>query len=119
MGVDAPEKVVREFGRGRLLEAGDARALRIESGEDVFDRTILAAGVERLQDDEDRMFVLSIEQRLLAEKFLAIGFDLLLGFVLRGMLAFVGRVDLPELQLGVRIDAKFFSVVHARSSRRP
>ena len=70
MGVDAPEKVVRELGRGRLFEAGDARALGVERGEYVLDRAILSSGVERLQDDEDRVLVLGVEQGLLVEQLL-------------------------------------------------
>ncbi len=74
---------MRELGRRRLLEAGDERSLRIERGEDVLDRAVLAAGVERLQDDEDRVLVLGVEQGLLIEQLLQIALDLLLGFVFR------------------------------------
>ena len=81
MRMDAPEEIMRELGRGRLLEAGDARALRVERGEHVLDRAVLAAGVERLQDDQDRALVLGVEQGLLLEELLLIGLDLRLRLV--------------------------------------
>jgi hypothetical protein len=52
---------MREFERRRLLEAGDVDALRVDAAEHVPDRAVLAAGVHRLQDDEDRVFVLGVE----------------------------------------------------------
>ena len=88
---------MRELGRGRLLEAGDARALRVERGEHMLDRAVLAAGVERLQDDEDRVLVLGVEQGLLLEELLLIGLDLLLRLVLRLVLALVGGIEFASV----------------------
>ena len=44
-----PQKIVSEFHRRRLLEAGDAAALWIHRAEDMPDHAILAARVECLK----------------------------------------------------------------------
>ena len=52
-GVDAPEVVVRELGRGRRLERGDRAALRVDALEDAPDDAVLAGGVEPLEHEQD------------------------------------------------------------------
>ena len=63
VGVNAPEKVMRGFEWSGLLEARDVDALRIDAAEHVPDRSVLAAGIQCLQDDQDRVFVLGVEQK--------------------------------------------------------
>src|SRR5208337_4575949 len=94
MRMDAPKEVMGKFGGGGLLEAGDARALRIEGAEDVIDRAVLPAGVESLQDDQDRVLVLGVKDSLLARELLAVVLRLLLRFGFRCVFAFVGRIEL-------------------------
>ena len=61
---DAPEVVVVELlGRG-LLERDHLHALRIDARHHVLDRRILAGGVHRLQDDEQRVPVTGPQQLL-------------------------------------------------------
>ena len=102
-----------KFGGGGLLEAGDARALRIEGAEDVIDRAVLPAGVEGLQDDQDRVLVLGVKDSLLTRELLAVVLRLLLRFGFRFVFAFIGRIELVQLDLGVRVDPKLFAVVHS------
>src|SRR5271170_2978488 len=108
--MDAPKEVMGKFGGGGLLEAGDARAVRIEGAEDVIDRAILPAGVEGLQDDQDRVLVLGVKDSLLTRELLAVILRLLLRFGFRCVFAFVGRIELVQLDLGVRVDPKLFAV---------
>ena len=61
--VDAPEEVVRELGRARGLEAGDAHAHRVEAAERVLDGAVLARGVHALQHDEQCAPVLGHQHR--------------------------------------------------------
>src|SRR5271166_3865848 len=123
MRMHAPEEVMREFGGGGLLETGDARALRIEGAEDMIDRAVLPASVEGLQDDQDRVRMLGVEDSLLARELLAVVLRLLLRFGFRCVFAFVGRIELVQLDLGVRVDPKLFAVVHSfllvPAGRRP
>ena len=59
--VDAPQVVVIAFlGRGRL-EAEDLAALRVDAGHHVPDRAVLAGGVHRLEDQQQRVGVLRVE----------------------------------------------------------
>ena len=51
--VNAPQEIMRELGRSRLFEACNKCPLRVKRGEHMLDRAVLAAGVERLEDDED------------------------------------------------------------------
>jgi len=62
--VDAPQEVAREFGRGRLLEAGDLHPLRVHAGEDAADRAVLAPGVHRLQHDQQALAAFGVERLL-------------------------------------------------------
>src|SRR5579872_5918870 len=59
-----PEKVMVEILRRRLLEREDLAALRIYSRHDVFDRSILAGRVHRLENEEQRPSLLGVEHVL-------------------------------------------------------
>ncbi len=61
MRVHAPQKIVRELGGRGLLERVNARALRIHAAEDVLDRSVLAGGIEPLEDDQQRVRVAGVE----------------------------------------------------------
>src|SRR5271170_2631499 len=113
MWMHSPEEVMGEFNSGGLFEAGDARALRVEGAEHMIHRAILPTGIERLQNHEDRVLVLGVEQALLACELLAIILRLLLGFGFRCVFAFVGGIELVQLDLGVRVGAKLFAIIHA------
>nr|WP_230316166.1 hypothetical protein [Conexibacter sp. W3-3-2] len=62
--VDPPEEVVRELLGGGGLERGDAHALRVDALEHGPHRAVLAAGVHRLQDDEQRPRALRVQAGL-------------------------------------------------------
>lgn len=55
--VDAPEVIVLQFFAIGFFEGCDAAMLRIDAGEDVFNRAVLAGGVHSLEDDEQRALV--------------------------------------------------------------
>jgi len=59
--VRPPQKVVRCFLRRRLFESVDVRALRVERAKHVPDRAVLAAGIHRLEDDEQSACVFGVE----------------------------------------------------------
>ena len=103
-----PEEVVIELlGRG-LLEAEDLAALGIDARHDVLDGAVLAGGVHRLEDDQDRPGIGGVEPILglgqlgdvLGERFLGELLPLLLGEL--GIAGPVGIVvleaDLPVLR---------------------
>src|SRR5260370_21626172 len=48
----APEEIVVELLRRRLLEAADGHALRVDTAHHVLDRAVLARGVESLEHDQ-------------------------------------------------------------------
>ena len=52
--MNAPEKIVRKFLRGRRLETGDAAALRVEAAHDMADRAASSRCIDRLQNNEQR-----------------------------------------------------------------
>ena len=52
-----PEEVVVELLRRGVLEAEDLAPLGIDAGHHVLDRAILASGVHRLEDDQDRCLI--------------------------------------------------------------
>ena len=84
-----PEEVVVELlGRG-LLEAEDLAALRVDARHHVLDRAVLAGGVHRLEDQQDRPGIRGVEPVLglgqlgdvLGERLLGDPLPLLLGDV--------------------------------------
>ena len=115
MGMHTPQEVMSQFRGGRDLESGDRRALRVQCAEHVIDRAVLAAGVERLKDDEDRMLVLGIEELLLTGELVAKMFGLNLGVRLSLVFALVGRVELAQFQFAARLDHELLAVVHVFS----
>ena len=82
LGMHAPEEVVRELVRRRRLEGGDAATLRVDAGEDMPDRAVLARCVEALEDEQDAPRSLRVEpllqRRELSEQLLELRFRLLL-----------------------------------------
>ena len=112
VGMDAPEKIMGVFLRRRLLEAGDARSLRIEGGEDMIDRAVLAGGIEGLQDDEHGMPLFGIEQRLkLAELLLVVG-DRVGGLLGILVVALEPGVDPAKADLSSGFDGELLAVIH-------
>jgi hypothetical protein len=61
----APEEVVIELVRRGDLEAAHPHALRVDAAHHVLDRTVLAGGVECLQDDQHAVGVLGRQARLI------------------------------------------------------
>ena len=60
-----PQVVVIALLGGRRLEAEDLAALRVDARHDVPDRAVLARGVHRLEDHQQRVGVLRVELVLL------------------------------------------------------
>src|ERR1043165_3768319 len=74
----APQKIVLQLLRTRVLEAEDLAALRIDAGHHVLDGTVLSCGIHSLKDDQESIAVVSIEQVLqLAQLLLVLGEELL------------------------------------------
>jgi hypothetical protein len=71
LAVHAPQEVVGQVLLRRGLEALDTDALWVEPAEDLADRTVLAAGVHRLQYDEQCLPRLGPEPRLQFRELLA------------------------------------------------
>src|SRR5262245_64201516 len=92
----SPEKIMFELNRGRLLEAYHRCSLRIESGEDMIDRAVLAARVQGLQDDQNGVFLLGIEQGLHLAKLLAVVLQFLRRRLMGLVMALEGRIDVLE-----------------------
>ena len=69
----APEKIVRQFLRAGMLEAEHLAALRIDAGHDVLDRAVLARGVHRLKNQQQRITIVRVEQILVLAHFLDVG----------------------------------------------
>src|SRR5512146_213720 len=59
--VGPPEEVVVQVFGGRLLEAEDLAALRVYPGHHMLDRAVLASGVHRLEDEQERPLVLGVK----------------------------------------------------------
>ena len=53
----APEKIMLQFFGARLFEAENLAALRIDAGHDVPDGAVLAGGVHRLKNQQQRIAV--------------------------------------------------------------
>ena len=60
----APEKIVRQFLGAGMFEAEDLAALRIDAGHDMLDGAVLAGGVHRLKNQQQRVAVVGIKQSL-------------------------------------------------------
>jgi hypothetical protein len=58
-----------------LFEAENLAALRIDAGHDVLDRAVLACGVHRLKNQQQRMAVVGVEQTLPRAQFPDVRFE--------------------------------------------
>ena len=73
---------------------------------------ILAAGVKRLQDDQDRMFFLGVKERLQACEFVPATLDVDCGGLRRFLISLERRINILELQRLSRVDDKPLAIVH-------
>jgi hypothetical protein len=55
---------VVELGRARLLEADDLAALRVDPRHHVLDGAVLAGGIHRLKDQQQRVAVVRVQHVL-------------------------------------------------------
>ena len=111
----APQKIVRQFFSGRLLERGYAAALRVHGAENVIDRTVFASGIDGLKTDEERVATLGVKQVLqVAQLFLVVSDLIRRGFVVL-VTVFERWVEFAELDLATRFDPEFLEVIHSRS----
>src|SRR5262245_45090585 len=60
----APQEVMIELFVGRRLERVDLTALRVDAGQDVLDRAVLARRIHGLKDEQHRPAVLGVEHVL-------------------------------------------------------
>jgi uncharacterized membrane protein len=97
--VDAPEIVVSALDGAGGFEAGDRAALRVYAAEDVPDRAVLSAGVNGLQNDEQRALGFGVEHFLKIRQLLQIFRRSFFCIVAIVEVAFVIGVDLGELEL--------------------
>src|SRR5262249_4054680 len=118
----APQEVVAEIRRRRLLEGGHLTALRIHARHDVLDRAVLTGGVHRLEDEQQRPAVLRVEHLLLLCEPLGpaprkVGRLALLHLQAKG----IARVDVPQPDALALGDAKrlheFSDAIEDLSSR--
>ena len=88
-----------ELGARRLLEGRDAHALRVEPAHHVLDRPVLARGVHRLEDDEQRAAALRVQALLQrVEPLEVLRSDLLGGVLVEPCLVVrlaVGQLEVP------------------------
>ena len=80
----------------RRLEAEDLGGLRIEAAHDVLDRAVLAGGVHRLEDQQQRPAVLRVEDLGQIEEALGRLLQQPLGFLLGLERRGVGRIVLGQ-----------------------
>ena len=66
----APQVVTGKLEFCRRLERLNTDALWVHTLQHLADRTVLATSIHRLQDDQEFVFVFSVESRLLLDKFL-------------------------------------------------
>ncbi len=100
-----PEVVVVELLVRGGLEARDPNALRVDAAHHVADRPVLAAGVDRLQDDEQAPVVLGGEPGLVVGEEPDTRLEHPVGVRLREEIVLVARVEVPlELDLPPRLD---------------
>ena len=102
----APEEIVLEFFRARLLEGMHVDALRIEARHHVLDDAVLAGGVHRLQHDQHRPGAAGVKPLLqIGKPRDALG-EHRLGFgLVDGEAAAVGGVVVRQLELVRLVDA--------------
>src|SRR5271165_3651558 len=113
MRMNAPQKIMGELHGRRLLETRNLDALRVKAGEDMAHGAILAAGVKRLQDDQDRMFFLGVKERLEACEFAPATLDVDCGGLRRFVISLECWINTLELQRLSWIDQKPLAIVHS------
>ena len=105
---------------GGMLEAGDLAALGVDARHDVLDRAVLAGGVHRLEDEQDRPAIGRVEPVLgLGQRRDVLGEDLLgeplaLGLGQRGVAGPRGVVILEPDRPPVRDPRPFDEFVNGR-----
>ena len=116
LAVYAPEIVVIELDRRRLLERHDAHAGRIEAAHHMPNGSIFPRCIHPLQNDEDLVLMLRVEQLL------QLGQALLRLFALRERLVLVVdelcfvRIEIVQVNMRSRFDAITFclGIRHSR-----
>jgi hypothetical protein len=110
--VDPPQEVVRQLlGRG-LFERHHVTALGVHRTQEVSDRSVLAARVERLETDQQRPPPFGVEELLQFSQPLAVAFGLLGRPLVAVMIAGRTRVDVFEFDGCPRTHSEAFHVVH-------
>ncbi|MPM44955.1 hypothetical protein SDC9_91639 [bioreactor metagenome] len=112
----APQKVMRRFQRGRHLERLRTAALRIHMEQHVIDHAVLAAGVQRLEHNQQRLPIFRIEFVLQFQQFAAVFGDSGFDFVLGLPAAMLVRRNFPELDPSARLDPELIVKIHFPSS---
>src|SRR5208282_4226689 len=79
----APEKIVRQFLVAGAFEAEDLATLRIDARHDVFDGAVLARGVHRLKNQQQRVAAVGIKQTLPRTHLPGVRFEQFLVMLLR------------------------------------
>ncbi len=102
MGVHAPQKVVVEFLRLRPLEPDDAASRGIHAAEDMPDHAILAARVQPLNHNQERVLLLRVHQVLQLIQSLYESPRHRQGRVTRLVTSQVARIDLAQLHFTSR-----------------
>jgi len=104
----APEKIVRQLFRRRLLEAHCDATCWIHPGQNVADHAVFARGVEPLEYDEKRMLPFGIHEILQLRHFLDVllnlGQSVLVGF----MFSVVIGIEMFEPNLAFWFYDEFF-----------
>ena len=100
----APQEIVIEFERRRLLERMHLAALRVDAVEDALDRAVLAGRIHALKDQQQRPAVLGVELFLKIVQPLAVGLDDLLALVLVEAALLAGLVRF-EMELARSVDS--------------
>ncbi|MNC66483.1 hypothetical protein D3C75_1168810 [compost metagenome] len=67
--VAAPEKIVIQFLAYRFFEADGMEALRIQTGQHLFDHTVLAAAIHSLKNNQDTAGLAGKQLFLLLQQF--------------------------------------------------
>ena len=100
-----PEEVMLKFFTGELFEAEDLAALKVDSGHDVADRAVFAAGSHALKDDQQRPVVGRIVQPLQRAQFIDVFLQLFV--VLEGRVErFYGGGYIRQLEVSFGFNSK-------------
>ena len=110
--MDPPQEIVRTLQGGRLLEPHHFAALWIHRTQDVFDRPVLAACVQRLQANQDRSPSVGVEQLLQFSQPLLGVLDLLGRILVAFVTVFETRVDVFKIDGGAGSYSEAFHILH-------